>query len=69
MDGSTYHYSFATHEALGPARPSVLTVVAGMVPISAAADAPPNKLFYDFDPPDIYPNGFFWVDVSFTPEY
>jgi hypothetical protein len=66
---SKHYYSFSTHEPLGPARPSVLNIVAGTVPTAAAADVPPNRLFYDFEAPGIYPNGFFWVDVLFTPEY
>lgn len=66
---SKHYYSFSTHDALGPARPSVLNVVAGTIPTSPAANAPPNRLFYDLDLPDIYPNGFFWVDVLFSPEY
>jgi len=70
---STEYYSFSTQDALGPARPSVLTVVAGMnTPFDNTPK--PNELFFiapNTNPthPNGIPNGYFWVDVLFTPSY
>jgi hypothetical protein len=74
VNGKNEYYSFSTHQelydAVGPARPSVLTVVAGVVAdVGSQTPTKPTRIYSDFQVTPQRPNGFFWADVLFNPDY
>lgn len=66
------YYSFSSISHLGPAQPSVLTMVAGSWINSPTNFLPSNIFWMQPNTSPNYPlgtNGYFWVDVLFAPMY